>query len=97
MNNIDKLETSVQKLIHQYGKLAVLKEKAFKDIDNVKKKLNDAQETIRKLNEDSGNEGKKQKNIVVFEKNKEEIIKKIEFIIARLDNLNIDKITNDIS
>ena len=97
MNNIDKLETSVQKLIHQYEKLVVLKDKAFRDIENVKKKLNEAHESIRQLNENSGSAGKKQNSIVIYEKNKEEVIKNIEFIISRLDSLNIDKITNDMS
>ena len=94
MNNIVKLETSIYKLIEKHDEFLKVREKALKDAENAESELKKAKETINDLKLNFAKVEKISDSNLNIENKKEEIIKQIKSIIARLDRLNIDDITN---
>jgi len=94
MNNIVKLETFINKFIVKHNEFKELKDKAVKDAENAESELERAKETINGLKQNIDKVEKTSSSKYNIENKKDDIIKQIKSIIARLDLLNIDDITS---
>ena len=94
MNNIVKLETFIHKFIVKHNEFKDLKDKAVKDAENAERELERAKETINGLKQNIDKVEKTSSSKYNIENRKDDIIKQIKSIIARLDRLNIDDITS---
>jgi len=94
MNNIVKLETFIHKFIEKHNELREVKGKAVEDAENAESELQKAKETINDLKQNVKKVENTSSSNYHIENKKGEIIEQIKSIIARLDHLNIDDITN---
>lgn len=94
MNNIVKLETFIHKFIEKHNELREVRNRVVKDAENAESELKRAKETINDLKLNIEKVEKTSSDNYNIENKKDGIIRQIKSIIARLDRLNIDDITN---
>lgn len=94
MNNIVKLETFIHKFIEKHNELREVRNRVVKDAENAESELKRAKETINDLKLNIEKVEKTSSDNYNIENKKDGIIRQIKSIIARLNRLNIDDITN---
>ncbi len=94
MNNISKLEASINKIIDESIELRIEKNNAIKDAENAKDELRKAREIINELDGNIEITGSVSNGSSIIEDKKNEIIQHIKSIITQVDKLKINDITS---
>ena len=95
MSNIEKLESTIQRFIEQFYKLQKERDNALQEAQRAQDEVYTANDKIHELETNLRRLEEKLSGIVNFDTEKKEIVNRIESIICRIDNINIDDITNE--
>ena len=94
MSNIIKLETYIHALVKKNNELRKEHDKVLQNTESIKNELKKAQNTIEVSKHTTKKMEKTQRNSSDIKDRKNEIIKQIESLVTRIDDLNIEDITN---